>query len=157
MDAFNPHYTSNFKFAGCFRRLLLYSGLGACRCVASENRLVLFSKCSEKSLLLLKCSIPGGPETKVFEYSSGGAFGELALLHGERRHASVRATEDCVCWALDRNTFRKIMMSTGRHTMEERTAFISRIKLLENLSTFERFRIAEARIHFSIPTSTAAA
>ncbi len=87
---------------------------------------------------------PGGPETKVFEYSSGGAFGELALLHGERRHASVRATEDCVCWALDGNTFRKIMMSTGRHAMEERATFISRIKPLENLSTFERFRIAEA-------------
>ena len=84
----------------------------------------------------------------MFEYSPGGAFGELALLHGERRHASVRATEPCVCWALDRNTFRKIMMSTGLHTMEERIAFIGRIKLLENLCTVERFRIAEVRAFF---------
>lgn len=27
----------------------------------------------------------GTPEVKVFEYSVGGAFGELALLHGEPR------------------------------------------------------------------------
>ena len=32
------------------------------------------------------------PEIKVFEYSSGGAFGELALLHGEPRLATVRCT-----------------------------------------------------------------
>jgi CRP-like cAMP-binding protein len=30
------------------------------------------------------------PEVKVFEYSAGGAFGELALLHGEPRLATVR-------------------------------------------------------------------
>ncbi len=32
------------------------------------------------------------PEVKVFEYNSGGAFGELALLHGEPRLATVRCT-----------------------------------------------------------------
>ena len=36
------------------------------------------------------------PEFKVFEYSAGGAFGELALLHGEPRLATVRATEPSV-------------------------------------------------------------
>ena len=30
----------------------------------------------------------GTPEVKVFEYSVGGAFGELALLHGEPRQVS---------------------------------------------------------------------
>jgi hypothetical protein len=79
----------------------------------------------------------------VFDYSPGGAFGELALLHGERRHASVRATEACMCWALDRGTFRRIMVATARHTMEERVAFVGRLARLENLSAFERFRIAE--------------
>jgi CRP-like cAMP-binding protein len=37
-----------------------------------------------------------GVEEKVFEYSTGGAFGELALIHGEPRLATVRATQECV-------------------------------------------------------------
>mmetsp|Transcript_42239 Transcript_42239/g.99136 ORF Transcript_42239/g.99136 Transcript_42239/m.99136 type:complete len:390 (+) Transcript_42239:117-1286(+) len=84
------------------------------------------------------------PEAKVFEYNAGGAFGELALLHGEPRLASVRATEDCVTWALDRDTFRKIMMSTGKQDMNERTQFLSKVSLLDELTLFERFKIAEA-------------
>ena len=85
----------------------------------------------------------GAPEVRVFEYNQGGAFGELALLHGEPRLATVRATEDCVCWALDRDSFRKIMMSTGRQDMHDRTQFLSRVPLLQDLAHFERFKIAE--------------
>uniref|UniRef100_A0A7S0VSY4 Cyclic nucleotide-binding domain-containing protein n=1 Tax=Hemiselmis tepida TaxID=464990 RepID=A0A7S0VSY4_9CRYP len=84
------------------------------------------------------------PEIKVFEYSAGGAFGELALLHGEPRLATVRCTEDCVLWALDRDTFRKIMMSTGKQDMSQRVEFLSQVSLLEELMPFERFRLAEA-------------
>ena len=43
---------------------------------------------------------PGSPEIKVAEYGSGGAFGELALIHGEPRAATVRATSDCQTYAL---------------------------------------------------------
>mmetsp|Transcript_37767 Transcript_37767/g.119313 ORF Transcript_37767/g.119313 Transcript_37767/m.119313 type:complete len:301 (+) Transcript_37767:609-1511(+) len=57
---------------------------------------------------------------------AGGSFGELALLHGDKRIATIRATEvlktapglasdcsrdqHCVTWALQRDTFRKLMM-----------------------------------------------
>jgi hypothetical protein len=82
---------------------------------------------------------------KVLEYSPGGAFGELALLHGEPRLATVRATRDCVCWALDRDTFRKIMVSTGRQDMTDRTSFLSKVPVLQELTPFERFKIAEVR------------
>ena len=38
----------------------------------------------------LKTNSAGSPEIKVAEYSNGGAFGELALIHGEPRAATVR-------------------------------------------------------------------
>ena len=37
----------------------------------------------------------GSEENKVLEYGPGGAFGELALLHGEPRLATVRAVGPC--------------------------------------------------------------
>ncbi len=66
----------------------------------------------------------GSPEIKVYEYSSGGAFGELALIHGEPRAATVRATSDCVTYALDRDTFRKIMMKQGKSDMQQRVSLL---------------------------------
>mmetsp|Transcript_25297 Transcript_25297/g.51488 ORF Transcript_25297/g.51488 Transcript_25297/m.51488 type:complete len:384 (+) Transcript_25297:144-1295(+) len=85
-----------------------------------------------------------GEEKKVFAYSSGGSFGELALLHGEPRLATVRAVTDCQVWALDRDTFRKIMMSAGKQSMDERSKFINKVKLFDELQPYEKFRIAEA-------------
>uniref|UniRef100_A0A7S4L611 Cyclic nucleotide-binding domain-containing protein n=1 Tax=Guillardia theta TaxID=55529 RepID=A0A7S4L611_GUITH len=68
----------------------------------------------------------GSDPVKVNEYGPGGSFGELALLHGDKRIATIRATEvlktapglasdcsrdqHCVTWALQRDTFRKLMM-----------------------------------------------
>jgi CRP-like cAMP-binding protein len=47
---------------------------------------------------------------QVAEYSAGGCFGELALMHGDPRAATVTADSDCELWALDRDTFRRIVM-----------------------------------------------
>jgi len=85
-----------------------------------------------------------GSELKVLEYKPGGSFGELALLHGEPRLATVRATEAVTVWKLDRDTFRKIMMSTGKQSMDERTKFLNKVSILNDLSTFEKFKLAES-------------
>mmetsp|Transcript_130652 Transcript_130652/g.194646 ORF Transcript_130652/g.194646 Transcript_130652/m.194646 type:complete len:386 (+) Transcript_130652:143-1300(+) len=87
-----------------------------------------------------------GAEKKVFAYDAGGSFGELALLHGEPRLATVRAVSACEVWALDRDTFRKIMMSAGKASMDERSKFINKVKLFDELQPYEKFRIAEAMV-----------
>ena len=50
------------------------------------------------------------PGKKVLEYKTGGAFGELALMYNTPRAASVIATEDALVWALDRLTFRTLLL-----------------------------------------------
>ena len=47
---------------------------------------------------------------------------------GDTRSATVRATEECMTWALDRDTFRKIMMQSGKSTMSERVTFLNKVR-----------------------------
>jgi cAMP-dependent protein kinase regulator len=82
------------------------------------------------------------------EYGPGGAFGELALLHGEPRQATVRAAAPapaagCVCWALGRSAFRHIMAAAGQHRIDARVALLARAPLLAQTTPFERFQLAE--------------
>lgn len=52
----------------------------------------------------------GAPRVKVTDYTANGSFGELALMYNAPRAASVVAVADCILWALDRVTFRRILM-----------------------------------------------
>ena len=45
-------------------------------------------------------------------YVSGSSFGELALMYGSPRAATIRAKSDCILWFLDRRDFKGI---TGSH------------------------------------------
>ena len=47
---------------------------------------------------------------KVGNVGPGGSFGELALMYNAPRAASVVSSSPGVLWALDRITFRKILM-----------------------------------------------
>jgi len=46
---------------------------------------------------------------KVKDYESGGYFGELALLKGEPRAASIVADTNCRCLSLDRMAFKRLL------------------------------------------------
>ena len=46
---------------------------------------------------------------KVKDYESGGFFGELALLKGEPRAASIVADTNCRCLSLDRMAFKRLL------------------------------------------------
>ena len=51
----------------------------------------------------------GKPAQNVKEYESGGFFGELALLKGEPRAASIVADSKCKCLYLDRMAFKRLL------------------------------------------------
>lgn len=42
--------------------------------------------------------------------SEGGSFGELALIYGTPRAATVKAKTDLKLWGIDRDSYRRILM-----------------------------------------------
>ncbi|TFY64367.1 hypothetical protein EVJ58_g2651 [Rhodofomes roseus] len=83
---------------------------------------------------------------KVTECREGSFFGELALMYGHPRAASVVAMEPSTLWSLDRITFRTIILKAAhrRRTMYEQ--FLSSVPLLASLRPEERSKIADALV-----------
>jgi cAMP-dependent protein kinase regulator len=83
--------------------------------------------------------------SKVASIEPGGSFGELALMYNAPRAATVISDEPgCILWALDRVTFRRILMEStySRRRMYEQ--FLSEVPILSTLSSYERSKIADA-------------
>lgn len=89
---------------------------------------------------------PGGMGDKVGTMHKGECFGELALMYGSPRAATiVSATPGgSRLWALDRLTFRRILMETAftRRRMYEK--FLANVDILKALEPYERSKIADA-------------
>ncbi|KAG0324812.1 hypothetical protein BGZ99_001428 [Dissophora globulifera] len=86
----------------------------------------------------------GNSAEKVFEYGPGGSFGELALMYNGPRAATVTTTADVVLWALDRITFRRILMENTSRKRRMYEAFLETVPLLVSLEPYERHKIADA-------------
>ncbi|KAH6845118.1 cyclic nucleotide-binding-like protein [Chaetomium sp. MPI-CAGE-AT-0009] len=88
---------------------------------------------------------PDGMGQKVNTIEAGGSFGELALMYNAPRAATVISAEpQCTLWALDRVTFRRILMEStfARRRMYE--GFLEEVPLLSSLTPYERSKIADA-------------
>ncbi|KAK2755247.1 camp-dependent protein kinase regulatory subunit [Colletotrichum kahawae] len=88
---------------------------------------------------------PEGMGQKVGTIQAGGSFGELALMYNAPRAATVTSAESgCTLWALDRLTFRRILMEStfARRRMYE--SFLEEVPLLQSLTPYERSKIADA-------------
>jgi cGMP-dependent protein kinase len=62
-------------------------------------------------------------------YAPGSAFGELALMYGSPRAATIRAKEPCKLWCIDRKAFRGI---TAQHKLKQAqryVEFLSNVKI----------------------------
>lgn len=46
----------------------------------------------------------------VTSIGEGGSFGELALIYGTPRAATVKAKSDVKLWGIDRESYRRILM-----------------------------------------------
>jgi len=86
----------------------------------------------------------GDPPVLVMEVYEGGSFGELALINFSPRAATVIAKTDVRLWALNRITYRKILMDqtmTKRKMYEE---FLEKVSILKDIDKYERISLADA-------------
>jgi cAMP-dependent protein kinase regulator len=82
---------------------------------------------------------------KVATIEPGGSFGELALMYNAPRAATVVSAETgCTLWALDRVTFRRILMDSTYERRRMYEKFLSEVPILSTLSDYERSKIADA-------------
>merc|ERR1712241_1591327 len=85
-------------------------------------------------------------EKTVYTYDNKGNFGELALLYNMPRAASVKAETDGSLWAMDRQTFRKIVLKAAFQKRKMYESFLENVRLLESLEKYERENIADALV-----------
>jgi len=83
---------------------------------------------------------------KVVQISEGGSFGELALIYGTPRAATVKActSTDVKLWGIDRDSYRRILMGSTIRKRKMYEEFLSKVSILENLDKWERLTVADA-------------
>ncbi|EMG50994.1 BCY1 cAMP-dependent protein kinase regulatory subunit [Candida maltosa Xu316] len=83
-------------------------------------------------------------DAKVNSSSEGSSFGELALMYNSPRAATAVAASDVVCWALDRLTFRRILLEGTFNKRLMYEDFLKDISVLKSLSDHARSKLADA-------------
>lgn len=70
--------------------------------------------------------------------------GELALLYNAPRSATIVAQTAVTAWALDRTTFKTIMMESSKGETESKLAFLAKVQLLDPLSEQEKLQLSDS-------------
>lgn len=82
----------------------------------------------------------------------GCAFGEIALMYGCPRTATVRTKTHCKLWVLDRKTFRRILMEESMRRRKLYESFLAKVPIFQSLLPYERIKVADAleTINFNV-------
>jgi hypothetical protein len=77
------------------------------------------------------------------QLTAGSHFGELALMFNCPRNADVVSETACVLWALDREVFRTIIVTSAARVVHAKIAFLQSVTILASLPPRHLYRIAE--------------
>lgn len=89
---------------------------------------------------------PDAEEIKVHTYKSGDAFGELALMYNAPRAATCRVPEggQAKLWALDRVSFKVIVVAAAMIKRETYQGFLESVPILSTLNPGELQTLADS-------------
>ncbi|XP_014673373.1 PREDICTED: cAMP-dependent protein kinase type II regulatory subunit-like isoform X3 [Priapulus caudatus] len=77
-------------------------------------------------------------------YAGSGSFGELALMYNMPRAATIVATSEGSLWAMNRTTFRRILMKSAFKKRKMYEALLEGVPMLQTLEKYERMNLADA-------------
>ena len=86
----------------------------------------------------------GNPEVKVHTYKPGDAFGELAIMYNAPRAATCRVNTESKLWALDRISFKVIVVAAAMQKRETYKNFLQQVPILESLTEMEVLTLADS-------------
>ncbi len=61
---------------------------------------------------------------------AGGSFGELALIYGTPRAATVKSKSDVKLWVIDRDSYRRILMGSTIRKRKMYQELLSKVSIL---------------------------
>ncbi|ESP00312.1 hypothetical protein LOTGIDRAFT_61540, partial [Lottia gigantea] len=85
-----------------------------------------------------------GKSTLVGNYDNKGSFGELALMYNMPRAATIVANTPGTLWALDRKTFRRIVLKSAFLRRKMYETLLENVPMLKSLNEYERMNVADA-------------
>ena len=98
----------------------------------------------EDGLVNVSIRRKGEEPKQVHTYHSGDSFGELAIMYNAPRAATCTAQNACKLWALDRNSFKVIVVAAAMQKREIYSAFLARVPILQSLTEMEVMTLADA-------------
>jgi len=81
---------------------------------------------------------------RVHTFDGKGSFGELALMYNMPRSATVIASSPGTLWAMDRRSFRRIVLRSAFRKRKMYEQLIEKVPLLQHLESYERMNVADA-------------
>lgn len=81
---------------------------------------------------------------KVGEYDQKGSFGELALMYNMPRAATIIAASPGKLWALDRLTFKRIVLKSAFEKRKMYEQLLDNMPMFKSLNSYERMNVADA-------------
>lgn len=99
----------------------------------------LFSKSINQYFYCQQIFVDGEHVTSI---ADGGSFGELALIYGTPRQATVKAKTDTKLWGIDRDSYRRILMGSTIRKRKMYEEFLSKVSILGEFRSLFRWNFA---------------
>jgi len=87
--------------------------------------------------------MPAEVSKDLVSYAAKDSFGELALMYGYKRAATVQANTDVKLWALDGATFRAVVVQGTATRRTQYEDFLKKVPILMNLTDHQRKQVAD--------------